>query len=247
MTDHLFTATDGEALKLQVPYVCKESYQIGSFLLYPTTHGFEFNTHGFLVVREEDYPELPSLLQEWLYFGLLQEFLGRPVKMDEFVHINPSGDAILDSSPLTTYLQGWGRDKGTLEVDKLYSFIKIASEQCRYLDRDNDSATHSSLPALFLSIQFLIDTLVIAATEADDNIDSDTHYLRYPLSAELEYSPPSSSILLDHMVQNGWCRHRARWFCQLFTYNVIYYLASVPPNTNMRSHSGMRSQRSLCG
>jgi hypothetical protein len=108
MTEHLLVASDTAKLILDVPFVCKKSYDIGNFALYPTYRGFSLNKDGFLNIREEQNEELPSLLQEWLYFGLLQEFLGpqSEVNVQEFVRTIPSTEQqVLDTTNLPPILQ----------------------------------------------------------------------------------------------------------------------------------------------
>jgi len=105
MTEHLLVSSDPVKLALDVPFVCKKSYDIGSFALYPTSRGFSLNKDGFLNILEDQNEELPSLLQEWLYFGLLQEFLGREVNLQDFVRTVPStGQQVLDTTNLPPIL-----------------------------------------------------------------------------------------------------------------------------------------------
>ncbi|KAH6676641.1 hypothetical protein B0J14DRAFT_690910 [Halenospora varia] len=61
----------------------------------------------------------------------------------------------------------------------------------------------------------------------------------------MEHEPPSTSILLNHMMQNNWCIHQARSLCQRFTFVVVYYLATFPPVAHDRGH-GECIERSQC-
>jgi hypothetical protein len=120
--------------------------------------------------------------------------------------------------------------------DDIFACTTIAAFQCRCVDQDHEWATPSGLPAVLLSIRLLIDSLIVAAADFDESIDSFTKHHRFPLCRELEGVPPSTSILLNHMVKHDWCLHQARWFCERFTFNVVYYLASVRRKPSVTSH-----------
>lgn len=244
MAEHLITSTEASVPVLEVPYVSKNSCKIGQFLLYPGSRGFTLNNAGFLVVQEDQHEELVSLLQEWLYFGLLQEFLGHPVNTPYFLRLSHgSKQQIINSSPLRRILQSCRErllampkeDRDEL-CESLLTFVQIAASQCRFLDQPRDWSQTHHLPEVLLSIRFLLDSLVIAAAEFDDRLDTSTKNQRYPLGSEMESFPPSVLTIVNHMLQNGWCRHQCRWICERFTFNVIYYLASFRRRPSTRGH-----------
>lgn len=244
MTEHLLTASDPVLLPLEVPFVCKKSYEIGNFILYPTHRGFALNADGFLVIRKDQRHEIPSLLQEWLYFGLLKEFLGREIDEREYFRTSPStGQRVLYTANLPFILQQCRRrllalkkDNRSSISDTIFACTTTAAFQCRCIDQEREWTMRDGLPSILLSIRLLIDSLIIATTEFDDSVDSFTKQQRLPLCKELEGIPPSTSILLDHMVRNGWCIHQANLFCGRFTYAVIYYLASIRRKPSDQNH-----------
>ena len=244
MAEHLITSTEASVPMLEVPYVSKYSCKIGHFLLYPGSRGFMLNNAGFLVVREDQHEELVSLLQEWLYFGLLQEFLGHPVNILDFLRLgHGSEQQIINSSPLPRILQSCrerllAMPKGNREkhFESLLTFVQIAASQCRFLDQPRAWSQTHHLREVLLSIRFLLDSLVITAVEFDDRLDTSTKHQRYPLGSEMESFPPSVLNIVSHMLQNGWCRHQCRWICERFTFNVIYYLASFSRRPSTRGH-----------
>jgi len=120
--------------------------------------------------------------------------------------------------------------------DDIFACTTVAAFQCRCIDQDRRWTAPSQLPAVILSVRLLIDSLIVTAADFDDSIDSFTKHNRLPLCQETEGIPPSTSILLDHMVKNDWCLHQARWFCERFTFNVVYYLASIRRKPSLTSH-----------
>lgn len=250
MSEHLVTSIDGSPLVLRIPYLCDNLCENGHFLAYPASRGFDFDAAGLLIIREDLCQALTSLLQEWLYFGLLQEFLGSPINSLSFVRpCGTSNQRVLDSSSLRLVLPNCRQrllDMSKIEREQLCktlaSFIRIAITQCRYIDQDWKWSRRHHLPEILLSIRFLLDSLIIIIAEFDVSIDSSTKDDRYPLSSNSNSDPPSASILVDHMLCNGWCWHHARLFCTRFTYNVIYYLASFRRKSNARGHEACRRE-----
>jgi hypothetical protein len=244
MPEHLIISSDASVPVFEVPYLCKDVCKIGHFLLYAGSRGFTLNVAGFLIVREEQHEELVSLLQEWLYFGLLQEFLGCPVNILDF--LRPGQDSerqIIRSSPLPRILRqcrqrllGMPKENRAKLCGSLLTFVQITALQCRFLDQNRDWSRKHHLPEVLLSIRFLLDSLITSVAEFDNRFDSSTKHQRYPLGSELGSFPPSMSKIVSHMLQNGWCRHQCRWVCERFTFNVVYYFASLRRRPSTRGH-----------
>jgi hypothetical protein len=79
--------SDGIVAPVEVPYVAKFDYDIsipGNFKNFPKQCGFE----------SWDRPpeDLASLMQSWLYFGLISEVLGQSVEPTSFVHVRRGFD-----------------------------------------------------------------------------------------------------------------------------------------------------------
>ncbi|KAF4635149.1 hypothetical protein G7Y89_g2946 [Cudoniella acicularis] len=245
--EHLLVASNPIIPSIRVPYVCEEIYQIGRFPVYPLDQGFELTTGGLVIVREEQRKEVGSLLQEWLYFGLLEEFLGRNV-VDDFVSYDLDGGfQLIQTSLLPKHLRVFREELSAMTKDErhkvcldLDSLLKFAATQCRSLDQDHGWTRKYHLPTILLSIRLLIDTLAIALADIDNSTDLSTNHQWYPLCHEVGDAPPSTSILLDHMVKSGWCVHQARFFCQRFSYSVVYYLATFRRIIVARGHEACK-------
>lgn len=64
-----------------VPYVCREPYDREPFLTYPDRMG---RTH---VLPKLSTPDLEDFFQTWLFFGLINEFLGDLCEADDFIRV----------------------------------------------------------------------------------------------------------------------------------------------------------------
>ncbi|KAI9776887.1 MAG: hypothetical protein M1839_009335 [Geoglossum umbratile] len=109
--DHLPTVTDPAWPPVEVPYVCKEGYDDRGFSGYPERRGW--NTDLFLrgIFRQDlkSWEDTASFLQEWLYFGMLTEFLGFALKVDDFIRRAEDGRCVITTALLFQYLDTWQR------------------------------------------------------------------------------------------------------------------------------------------
>ncbi|KAK3368252.1 hypothetical protein B0H63DRAFT_528624 [Podospora didyma] len=95
--DFLPHPSSGGVDPLDVPFLADTPYVYGSdFWDFPKTHGFgdQWTT---LPVKK-----LASLIQSWLYFGVISEFLGRPIDYQRF---NVAGS--VSGKPLLPLLDEW--------------------------------------------------------------------------------------------------------------------------------------------
>ncbi|KAI4241580.1 MAG: hypothetical protein L6R42_011228, partial [Xanthoria sp. 1 TBL-2021] len=111
-------ATPGPSL---VPYVCKQEYDRGPFLTYYARLGLsdsvahEIQLDHHYVGRNPQIPlaELESLVQTWLFFGLLTEVLGTLFEPSQYVTSNFSANAqgshdkVLNTSQLVPAVNLW--------------------------------------------------------------------------------------------------------------------------------------------
>lgn len=91
-----------------VPYVCRESYDRGPFLTYPVRMG---RTHvlpnaGAVLDQYNPTPtqDLEDFFQTWLFFGLINEFLGDLCKADDFICVGGRDDKTTVSTVLLVEL-----------------------------------------------------------------------------------------------------------------------------------------------
>jgi hypothetical protein len=111
--DHLPLPRNPAFPPLEIPYVCLEDYDGGSFMDYPQR----------LSVRREGVENI-SFTQNWLFFGLLGETFGRRSAENkvegliavstrdlcrDFVRLNENGSPVLTTSKLADYTSIWLR------------------------------------------------------------------------------------------------------------------------------------------
>ena len=91
--DHLPLPREPLLDLIEVPYRCTEPYDWGPTSSYPERHSWEVlyspgTTMYLLNGYDPSKKALESLLQNWLYFGLLHEVFGQFSDLSEFVTEN---------------------------------------------------------------------------------------------------------------------------------------------------------------
>ncbi|KAL8695112.1 MAG: hypothetical protein Q9218_000390, partial [Villophora microphyllina] len=127
--EHLPVPRDFHGLEL-VPYVCSKPYDGGSFLEYPireqkpymVPHPGEPSFRMDFWHREQLHPtpndELEDMFQRWLFFGLIQEFLGGLCTGETFIREVADGTLVLSTSNLWKLVEEWIESikRGSLSV-----------------------------------------------------------------------------------------------------------------------------------
>ncbi|OCK79845.1 hypothetical protein K432DRAFT_393544 [Lepidopterella palustris CBS 459.81] len=81
--DHLPRHLSPGVEPLGIPLIAKIVYDLEDFTDYPDRHGFIKDDETELDLSG-DSTDLAAFLQSWLWFVVVAEFFGRPVKFDEF-------------------------------------------------------------------------------------------------------------------------------------------------------------------
>ena len=114
--DHLEKIQDGFRSPLAIPFVSANFPNNPNALTFKDfenlPYKFGYSTSDLIQGKlcTEEVPQIASLLQYWLYFGLLiQTFvpIGITFNRDEFVRTNSDGDPIITTESLPKYLWFW--------------------------------------------------------------------------------------------------------------------------------------------
>lgn len=90
---------------IQVPCLSLEQYDGEAFRSYPCRMGWDKSLLIQGNFTEKPLDETVTMLQTWLYFGLLHEILAVPLST-EFLQQTPSGQ-IITTSNLPGYMHSW--------------------------------------------------------------------------------------------------------------------------------------------
>src|ERR1700727_2869826 len=92
--DHIPRPYNAVGTPIEFPYVGVEEYDKGPFLTYPNRKGFESQD---AILQESDTPaSQAAVLQTWLFFGLLHEFLEEDYTNDmDWTSVNDAQEIVL--------------------------------------------------------------------------------------------------------------------------------------------------------
>ncbi|KAF7545928.1 hypothetical protein G7046_g9453 [Stylonectria norvegica] len=122
---------------MQIPYVCTSPYvHDGNWLDYPETQHVTLEHLRYHEFRKYDPSHLASVLQNWLFFGLLRAILPSELAVAirdlDFIHTDEAGVKTVRFSPVLDLLQRWHALEAHLPADQRRSHFeanaKILSE-----------------------------------------------------------------------------------------------------------------------
>lgn len=173
--EHIQHPNDPISEVIKVPYLCKNDYDglqfsdnASRFYEYPMRQGYNSEA-SVLELRKTDGFE--GFVQNWLYFGLLTEFLGIKPSTKDFVRESVvSGRPVLNiyTGELSRLLGEWKFRILSFETKRreqylveLYGYIFYATQWVERLDTQlNDNRDQT--PLILFSIKVLIESLIMA-------------------------------------------------------------------------------------
>ena len=203
---------------IEIPYVAVE-YDRGTFTEYGTRQGYE-GFDALLRLHRERPASFETLLQTWLFFGLLYEFFAEDLNMDDFFSTGRS--PVVSSSTLRRYCNDWFQkmhandgEARNVVLNKVHLSLafatRISNELDQYLQHDLSAA-----PRIMLSVKVLVESLSIVVKRFT---------LPLPDLDAPEYIRPEPSwFLLDSMLQLGWCPYRLAGISDSISSIALYHL-----------------------
>ena len=205
-----------------------------------------------------------SLLQTWLYFGLLTDFLQESIPL---AALSRDDDAtsrrLLCSSVLPEHCVNWKQRTLALPFATLIGQLERAqlclSKATLLSDRRDDQFQSEEDPALtfIISVKILIESLTTALHWVWKYHSSTFPSLLISMSLALAsrkatsaptkkrspslalHPPAAARALRASVLRAGWCPFRLKRLCLIANSSALYYLTPLPPNSNPGiSHRG---------
>lgn len=237
--DHLFHPSSG-LCPVEIPYLNRFRYDGQGLEDFPRRQ----RVFGDLGWTFEKKSHAASLVQAWLWFGLLEEFLGESVDPEQFIYTKPDIEqTIIFSGVLTSKLDAWisrtrylkkslrtERLKATKVTLDLALFYSDAIDLEQFVQIAN--AVH--MPIVVFSVKILLDSLMQALVQAD----SDKAFLNAHRDQSMTLAQPgidqkqrmSVQVLERRMRNSGWCPNQSIQFSNRvgdISFPTIYYLSSL--------------------
>ena len=95
-----------------IPYTCQEPYDGGPVLYYPQRHGWEvhYSPFGISYRLNGEVPtneELTRMIQNWLYFGVIDEIFAGLVDGEDFIRETGDGEKVVTTEKLEGCCAKW--------------------------------------------------------------------------------------------------------------------------------------------
>lgn len=243
--DHLPLPREPLLRSIIVPYYCTEPYDGGPMLNYPARHGWEvlYSPFGisYLINGEEPTDgQLIPFIQNWLYFGYLQEIFGPLVNIQNFIKEDENGTKTVTAAPLedcavkwTSQLELRKEAEDTAGKRALHDASEIIEHVWKVsLGSKKGSKTQDSRGEreIWLSIAALAE--VVEQTFL--NVYDDGPILSWRSGGNVRFG----DFIIEEMELNGWCPFDVK----RINYNTksvstLYYLANLQPPRADLDHS----------
>ncbi|KUL87769.1 hypothetical protein ZTR_03146 [Talaromyces verruculosus] len=207
----------------KVPFIANIDYDRNGFTTFPAREGFNFEDPS------HSGDAIAAFLQSWLYFGLLEEFIGNSVDRSTFLYREklPNGTiedhlstaALKDLKLFLWPLQDDEEYDETVEDPKFLELLDYARGQCFIIDQIKPTSP-GSLPVILFSIRILIDTLRYVCTGAKA-------IRLWPLAVQNAEPTLTVNLLTDLMIASGWCPFQTQHVLTTFHPSLVYYTAQL--------------------
>lgn len=233
---------------IAVPYMPGYEYDHLDYESFPHRQGFIKNRS---LDADRTCHEVTALAQSWLFFGLIEEFVGRPFDKRILIRINFNGsdaeESLIDTTRLTDILPNVpGRrydspqrleELESRQWSRMQRRLAVARSAIYTLERQYEYDIPCS--AVFLSIRILLIYLTQYQKEAAVDhccghmtCECPTLYCgQYQIICPGRWKKPGEptcfQLLVDRMRQSGWCLHQIMQILRSYDCLAIYYLSSI--------------------
>lgn len=246
--DHVPRPTNSEIPHLEVPFLDPIPYQLGTFHSFWCDAGFEdtgsedadsklllgpteHDPSRCRLDRDRSVEDYARLIQSWLYFGFLSEYLEQVVDPSEFVRVTAQNERVVTSAKFLAQIKPpKEEDDSHLVKDEIIDeelrLEELLEETRSYLAEMETlpCAKDHPLPMLFLSVHVLLSSLY------HEDFD-------YPQS---DPELPSTQFLARRLKSLGWCPQTVQKICATHRPNEAYFFSLL------RRHEREGTNHCLC-
>lgn len=210
-------------------------YDNQDFKQFPHRHGYRWGT-----MHNCSSEEIQTLLQSWLYFGLLSEFLGVPniiatLTQPTFPPENAQSVLFVASQTLDELLLSWQKNMNAVSkrskplaksrLMSLDSDVVHAYKACEMLEVALPICAESPIPEILLSIKLLIIKLRGLITQYRGIPDGRTTVFT---KGVYSITPPAAKLIADVMQDAGWCPFQIQELMCILDYASFYFISLIP-------------------
>lgn len=249
--DHLSKPANALQTSIPVPLLPYIAYDFGGIGGFGSRKGYVKNGH---LDPSRTSLELASLVQSWLYFGLLSELLGRSVGPNDLAATDapsPADSDNLCTLRLPALLDEWQaslRGMGVWACDErlhvAWKTINTAIDLSGICDGSEpvESAQYASV---MLSVKLLLVTVVhMYNAFAPNDIISFRDPRLFPLPLPYARTAAAAGLLQRYMVDAKLCPQAIDRICLSYNYLTALYLLQLPRH-RVADHTGCSRSRCI--
>ena len=253
--DHIPLPHDCCFPSIHVPYFDIFAFDNESCYGYPQRHGWqvEYSRERTLLLHGGEVapaPETASLVQSWLYFGLLREILGDLSSTDQFIRCEADGKRRISTENLETLLQAWTSHfvakfddaDATSSLDKLYKVLIDHRTMClRIYSKGPDLGD----PSIMISLAVLSERLMAALIDIYAFLKLETP-VEQTWRLDEESLKGISRPILSLMQTRGWCPYDlSRLDVEIREISILYFYSMLNAPRSSKDHSVCSERRCL--
>ncbi|ORY14044.1 hypothetical protein BCR34DRAFT_586079 [Clohesyomyces aquaticus] len=182
-------------------------YDFGRFSTFPHRNGFPSKSS---ITQEKCGDRLSVLLQSWMFFGVIAEYSGQPVDLNQWTGLAHNGISrrVVRFQPINTLIRNHdvAKKKRVTLLREVFKYLKTFQKNCHY---ENISSPFSEI---LLSVRFLLCALAQLS--------------------ELDLKPTGLDPFVQrNLVKSGWCPSQVKQIEELNDDAVAYYLLRLRKET----------------
>ena len=232
--DHVPQVTDPVFPPIKVPCLSQSPYkhEAGWFEGYPAQRGWDINLLKRGIFTQHSYETTATFLQDWLFFGVLQEVLGQDgTKRNFVVEDELSKQAFVTTKHLVPTLTTlfWqikdkDKDQAIATLDRMEGVLVTLSLLCNVARAPDDPNLPLKqfqwplIPEIDLSIRALGQLLATGVSATGMFIKT---------SAALCLTFPGGGFTSSRMRQAGWCPSDIAMVSEYMSASSLYYASSL--------------------
>ena len=181
-----------------------------------------------------------SLLQSWLFFGLLAEIGGELVNREAFLTRQRP-------PKISIRVAGYWNSPKKFTPRSMDSCLRLAAVHSYKTDRFNVAGTHP-MPLVTLSINVLISELIEhheRSLRVEEWARNHEKPRLTPLVPGSDFISPSAHLLMSSMMAQGWCQSQIHRICSSYNWCIVHYISHIS-RREAGSDAHNRCSKKLC-
>lgn len=244
--DHLPVPSNPLYQPLVVPCLCSAAYESSNFQTYPTLRGFNLERLLIGDFLQKPEHETAAFLQDWLYFGVLYETLGK--RQDDYIEPHPiSKYGCVRTSNLNQHLIDRMTYLNSLLVernDQVWDIIRKAErclEQLSYFCCMASSQVDARV-RWPLTSEVDISLRVLGQRLASGFIGGlGSFVLKGSILWNLKF--PDPPLVIARLMSDNWCPSEISRSLDQYSPATLYYASLLKRTTHMRVHDRCTSRK----